>query len=139
MNIFAQFLPDFMQFSTLETANLILLLGLIMFLGALGGRIFQKLRIPQVVGYIVIGVFIGQSGFQLLSASVITALDPLSNVALSLIGFLIGAELKLSVIKKYGKQFIGRDAVSQNSQNDPFHRTQTWSCPQPLPAPAVPE
>lgn len=107
MNIFAQFLPDFMQFSTLETANLILLLGLIMFLGALGGRIFQKLRIPQVVGYIVIGVFIGQSGFQLLSASVITALDPLSNVALSLIGFLIGAELKLSVIKKYGKQFIG--------------------------------
>lgn len=78
-----------------------------MFLGALGGRIFQKLRIPQVVGYIVIGVFIGQSGFQLLSASVITALDPLSNVALSLIGFLIGAELKLSVIKKYGKQFIG--------------------------------
>ena len=96
-----------MQFSTLETANLILLLGLIMFLGALGGRIFQKLRIPQVVGYIVIGVFIGQSGFQLLSASVITALDPLSNVALSLIGFLIGAELKLSVIKKYGKQFIG--------------------------------
>lgn len=107
MNIFAQFLPDFMQFSTLETANLILLLGLIMFLGALGGRIFQKLRIPQVVGYIVIGVFIGQSGFQLLSASVITALDPLSNVALSLIGFLIGAELKLSVIKKYGNQFIG--------------------------------
>lgn len=107
MNIFAQFLPDFMQFSTLETANLILLLGLIMFLGALGGRIFQKLRIPQVVGYIIIGVFIGQSGFQLLSASVITALDPLSNVALSLIGFLIGAELKLSVIKKYGKQFIG--------------------------------
>ena len=107
MNIFAQFLPDSMQFSTLETANLILLLGLIMFLGALGGRIFQKLRIPQVVGYIVIGVFIGQSGFQLLSASVITALDPLSNVALSLIGFLIGAELKLSVIKKYGKQFIG--------------------------------
>ena len=104
MNILAQFLPDFMQFSTLETANLILLLGLIMFLGALGGRLFQKLRIPQVVGYIVIGVFIGQSGFQLLSTSVITALDPLSNVALSLIGFLIGAELKLSVIKKYGKQ-----------------------------------
>ena len=36
MNIFAQFLPDFMQFSTVEAANLILLLGLIMFLGALG-------------------------------------------------------------------------------------------------------
>ena len=99
MNIFAQFLPDFMQFSTVEAANLILLLGLIMFLGALGGRLFQKLRIPQVVGYIVIGVLIGQSGLQLLSVPVITALEPLSSVALSLIGFLIGAELKIGVIK----------------------------------------
>ena len=107
MNIFAQFLPDFMQFSTVEAANLILLLGFIMFLGALGGRLFQKLRIPQVVGYIVIGVLIGQSGLQLLSVPVITALDPLSSVALSLIGFLIGAELKIGVIKKYGKQFVG--------------------------------
>lgn len=107
MNIFAQFLPDFMQFSTVEAANLILLLGLIMFLGALGGRLFQKLRIPQVVGYIVIGVLIGQSGLQLLSVTVITALEPLSSVALSLIGFLIGAELKIGVIKKYGKQFVG--------------------------------
>ncbi len=107
MNIFAEFLPDFMQFSTLEAANLILLLGLIMFLGAIGGRLFQKLRIPQVVGYIVIGVIIGQSGLQLLSANVISTLEPLSSVALSLIGFLIGAELKTSVIKKYGKQFVG--------------------------------
>lgn len=104
MNIFAQFLP---QFSTVETANLILLLGLIMFLGALGGRVFQKLKIPQVVGYIVVGVFIGQSGLQLLSFSVINDLEPLSTVALSLIGFLIGAELKIGIIKKYGKQFIG--------------------------------
>lgn len=107
MNIFAEFLPDFMQFSTLETTNLILLLGLIMFLGAIGGRLFQKLKIPQVVGYIVIGVLIGQSGFQLLSANVISALEPLSTIALSLIGFLIGAELKTSIIKKYGKQFVG--------------------------------
>lgn len=107
MNIFAEFLPEFMHFSTLESANLILLLGLIMFLGAIGGRLFQKLKIPQVIGYIVIGVLIGQSGFQVLSISVINALEPLSSVALSLIGFLIGAELKLNVIKKYGKQFIG--------------------------------
>ncbi|MBO5136964.1 MAG: cation:proton antiporter [Spirochaetaceae bacterium] len=107
MNIFAEVLPEFMHFSALETTNLILLLGLIMLLGAMGGRLFQKLRIPQVVGYIVIGVIIGQSGLQLLSSDVITALEPLSSVALTLIGFLIGAELKISVIKKYGRQFVG--------------------------------
>ncbi|MEL3907345.1 MAG: cation:proton antiporter [Treponema sp.] len=107
MNILAEFLPDFMHFSRVETTNLILLLGFILLLGTIGGRLFQKLKIPQVVGYIVIGIIIGQSGFQILSANVITALNPLSSIALSLIGFMIGGELKVQVLKKYGKQFIG--------------------------------
>ncbi len=107
MNVFAEFLPDFMHFTVLDGAHLILLMGLILLLGALGGRLFQKLKIPQVVGYIVIGILIGQSGFQVMSAGVIASLNPVSEIALSLIGFLIGGELKLSVIKKYGKQFTG--------------------------------
>ena len=107
MNRIASIVPEFLQFNIVDSANLILLLGFILILGAIGGRIFQKLKIPQVVGYIVIGIFIGQSGFQILSSQVITALDPINSLALSLIGFLIGAELKTSVIKKYGKQFTG--------------------------------
>ena len=107
MNIFANFLPEYMHFNAIDSANLILMLSIILLLGAMGGRLFQKLKIPQVVGYIVIGIIIGQSGLQLLRKEVITALDPVSQIALSLIGFLIGGELKLGVLKKYGKQFIG--------------------------------
>ena len=107
MNKLAEFLPDFMHFNALNSANLIFLIGTILLLGALGGRLFQKLKIPQVVGYIVIGIIIGQSGFQVLSANVISALEPVSSIALALIGFLIGGELKISVLKKYGKQFTG--------------------------------
>ena len=66
MNKLAEFLPAFMHISRLENTNLILLLGFILLLGALGGRLFQKLKIPQVVGYIVIGILLGQSGFQIL-------------------------------------------------------------------------
>ena len=94
MNTLSSLLPNFMHFFSVEATNLILLLGLIMFLGAIGGRLFQKLKIPQVVGYIVIGIIIGSSGFQILTPNTIAALDPISGVALSLIGFLIGAELK---------------------------------------------
>lgn len=107
MNILANILPKFMHFDVLASGNLVLLLSIILLLGALGGKLFQVLRIPQVVGYIVIGIIIGQSGFQVLGANVIAALDPVSSVALSLIGFLIGGELKIGVIKKYGKQFVG--------------------------------
>ena len=52
MNKLAEFLPDFMHFDALSSANLIFLIGIILLLGALGGRLFQKLKIPQVVGYI---------------------------------------------------------------------------------------
>ena len=107
MNIFANLLPDFMYFEELSGLNLILVIGVILLLGALGGRLFQKIKIPQVVGYIVIGIIIGQSGLQLLRPATIVALDPISSMALSFIGFLIGAELKFSVFKKYGKQFTG--------------------------------
>lgn len=100
-------LPDFMHFHSLQGTQIVLLMGIIMFFGALGGRIFQKLKIPQVVGYIVIGILIGSSGFQILEPETISALNPISTVSLSLIGFLIGSELKLNVMKKYGKQFIG--------------------------------
>ncbi|MEE3410895.1 MAG: cation:proton antiporter [Treponema sp.] len=104
---FSDLLPEAMHFYSLQATQIVLLLGIIMFFGALGGHIFKKLKIPQVVGYIVIGIIIGSSGLQLLGKATIASLNPVSAVSLSLIGFLIGAELKLNVIKKYGKQFVG--------------------------------
>ena len=92
----AQVLPQALHFAHLQGAQFVLLIGLIMFFGAVGGRLFQRLRIPQVVGYIVIGIIIGSSGFQILRLDTIIALNPVNTIALSLIGFLIGAELKLT-------------------------------------------
>lgn len=104
---FSHLLPDFLHFYHLQGTQIVLLLGIIMLLGSIGGRLFQKLKIPQVVGYIVIGIILGSSGLQILGSDTISALNPISTISLSLIGFLIGGELKLNVLKKYGKQFIG--------------------------------
>lgn len=104
---FSELLPRMLHFARLESTQFVLLLGIIMFLGAAGGWIFKKLHIPQVVGYIVIGILIGSSGLQILRPQTIQSLNPVNTVALSLIGFLIGAELKINVIRKYGKQFVG--------------------------------
>ena len=96
-----------MHFSSFSGTQLMLLVGIMMFFGSFGGRIFQRLKIPQVVGYIVIGIIFGVSGFMVLGKDTVAALNPISTASLSLIGFLVGAELKISVIKKYGKQFVG--------------------------------
>ena len=41
--------------------NILLSLGITLFLGTFGGKMFQRLKIPQVVGYIVIGLILGKS------------------------------------------------------------------------------
>ncbi len=83
--------------------NILLLTGITIFLGTFGGRLFQRLKIPQVVGYIVIGVLMGKSVLGILDARIIEIFTPLINVALGIIGFRIGAELKSEVFKKYGR------------------------------------
>ena len=64
------------------------------------------MRIPQVVGYIIIGILIGQSGLRIVGSDVVEALRPFNYFALGLIGFMVGGELRKEVFVKYGKQLI---------------------------------
>jgi len=84
----------------------LLLIGSAVLAGSVGARLFQRLRIPQVVGYIVIGAIVGRSGLQLVDDAALDALLPLSFLALGMIGFLIGGELHLRIFKQHGKQFL---------------------------------
>ncbi|MGE0267050.1 MAG: cation:proton antiporter [Candidatus Omnitrophota bacterium] len=86
--------------------NTLLVLGLALFGGTIGGRLFQKLKIPQVVGYIFIGLLLGQSGVRMIDAQMLQALQPFNYFALGLIGFMIGGELNREIFTKYGRQFI---------------------------------
>ncbi len=86
--------------------NVLFLLGLSLLGGTLGGRIFQKLKIPQVVGYIVIGIILGKTGLNIVDKHMIEALRPFNYFALGLIAFMIGGELRREIFVKYGKQFL---------------------------------
>ena len=86
--------------------NILFILGVSIFGGLLGASLFQKLRIPQVVGYIVIGLIVGESGLKLVNHGTVTALQPFTLFALGIIGFLVGGELKGETFKQYAKQFF---------------------------------
>lgn len=87
--------------------NMLLVLGLVLFGGTIGGRLFQKIKIPQVVGYIFIGFLLGPGCLQIVHEPMIRSLQPFSYFALGLIGFMIGGELSRETLKKYGQQFVG--------------------------------
>ncbi len=85
--------------------NMVLTLGIVIFGGIVGAKVFQKFHIPQVIGYLVIGLIIGDSCLGIVTAETIHNLQPINYFALGIIGFMIGGELKMSLFKKYGKQF----------------------------------
>ncbi len=87
----------------------ILLIGIAVILGSTGGRIFARLRIPQVVGYIIMGllaILVGGVWFHAISLADIQRLEPISLFALAIIGFSVGGELKKEVFQKHGKGFV---------------------------------
>ncbi len=86
--------------------NILVLLGLALFGGTFGGRLFQKLRIPQVVGYIAVGIVLGQTGASIVNEQVVESFQIFNYFALGLIGFTIGGELKRETFQKYGKQIV---------------------------------
>jgi Kef-type K+ transport system membrane component KefB len=91
---------------SIEHLNIILLIGLAIFLGTAGARVFQKFRIPQIVGYVVIGLIIGESGLNLIGRDTVETLSLFNMFALGIIGFMIGGELRRDVFRKHGKQFF---------------------------------
>ena len=83
--------------------NILLVIGIIILLGTVGGRIFRKLNLPQVTGYIIIGLLVGETFKGFLSGPIIDSFRPLTSLALGVIGFMIGAELNLDRFKRYSK------------------------------------
>lgn len=87
--------------------GILFVLGIGLVGGLFGAWLFKKLHVPQVVGYLVLGVLMGESGFHLIRANyIVTTLQPLNELAFGIIGFLVGGELHASIFKKYGKQFV---------------------------------
>jgi len=85
--------------------DVILLIGIAIFCGTLGARISQKLHIPQIVGYVTIGIILGPV-LKIISQQTIQNLEPFNSFALGIIGFLIGGELKSDIFIKFGKQVV---------------------------------
>jgi len=88
---------------SVEHLNIFLLMGLAIFLGTAGARIFQISHIPQIIGYVTVGIILGPI-LKIISQQTVQTLDPFNLFALGIIGFLIGGELKRDIFVKFGKQ-----------------------------------
>lgn len=84
--------------------NLIFAISLLLLIGYFGGRLARRIRLPEVTGYILMGILIGPSCLRLIPQPILEEeLDPVVDIALGIIAFSIGGSLSLPQIKRFGK------------------------------------
>lgn len=86
--------------------NVFLRLGLLLVIGFFGGKVMKRIKLPTVTGYIMIGLFLGRSGVDLLTPDFIEQVSFISSVALVFIAFSIGSEFRMQEIRELGKSIV---------------------------------
>jgi len=74
--------------------------------GFVGGKISNKLKLPGVVGYLIMGLFLGPSFANLLNLEMLEKLGFFNDIALSLVAFVIGSEMRFGSLRKLGKGIV---------------------------------
>lgn len=77
-------------------------LALILLLGLIFGRFFERINLPGLLGMIILGALIGPYGFSILSEDLITISADLRNIALVVILLRAGLGIKKEDIKSVG-------------------------------------
>jgi Kef-type K+ transport system membrane component KefB len=93
--------------------TIILKLGVVLFIGFVGSLIARKLKLPNVSGFLVLGLLLGPSlglifkgygGF--ITKTENEQLNFISQIALAFIAFSVGSEFSRKTIKKVGKPIL---------------------------------
>ena len=70
------------------------------------GRLAHVVRLPRIVGYLVAGLAFGPALFGVVTRDAIERLTPVSSLAIALIAFLAGAELRWSELREHGTKIL---------------------------------
>jgi Kef-type K+ transport system membrane component KefB len=84
--------------------NVLFGVSMLVLFGLLGGKLIERIKFPKVTGYIIIGILIGPSVLSILSIHMVESFTIIRQVAIGVIGYTIGLELKFRKLKKTGKQ-----------------------------------
>jgi len=81
--------------------SFLILASIIIFSIILFGLVLKKIKQPYIIGYILVGILVGNSGFKLIENSVI--IQNIGELGLILLLFFVGMEISLPEFKKQWK------------------------------------
>jgi Kef-type K+ transport system membrane component KefB len=86
--------------------NVILAVGIMLFLGFLTGLAVEKLKFPMITGYILIGILLSPSLFNIIPSETVGQLDIITDVALGIVAYLIGSNLHWEDLQRLAKTIM---------------------------------
>ena len=85
----------------MENLNLLTYLSIAIILALLSSKLMKKMKLPNVTGYLIVGLIAGPYCLKLIPAGTIEELSVIPEVALGFIAFSIGAEFKYLIQKMF--------------------------------------
>ncbi len=82
--------------------NGLLVIGITIVVGIIGAKLIGKLKLPSVVGWLIVGAILGPSISGLFTTELLSKLDFISDITLGLIGFILGTEITIGALRKLG-------------------------------------
>lgn len=74
--------------------------------GFFGGRLVHRINFPMITGYIIVGVLLSPSVFNVLSSATLDNMSPFISIALGIIAYSIGGRLHLRAIHKMERTIL---------------------------------
>ncbi len=85
---------------------ILLLIGLMTLISFYFGKTMKYIKLPTIIGFMIIGVILGPSFFNILNDNLQENLSFLTEIALGFVALSIGLELEFSSLKKLGSSII---------------------------------
>ena len=86
--------------------DILSLIGLVVICAYLAAKGMQRVGIPQVVGFIFVGVLLGSSFLNVVPLPLIRELAFISEIALAMIGFDMGSHLRYADLRRLGRSIL---------------------------------
>jgi Kef-type K+ transport system membrane component KefB len=98
------FIRDLISFKQLLSEHSLFMIGILLIFGYFLGKLADKLKLPEITGYIISGLLMGDALFQMIPSD--SNLSIITDVALALIALTIGGEFYITKLKVMGKEVI---------------------------------
>lgn len=80
--------------------------GVLMILALFGGKLVNRVHLPSITGWVIVGLLLGPSCLRVLTPEITELLQPIEGLALAVIALAIGGELTVRSLKKLGNAII---------------------------------